>query len=161
MTFREFLGPSRNIRELSGTSKISGTFREPSGLSRIFLELPEPSWNFRDLLGPSGIFHDLSGPSRNSRDLKTYIKNNSGPSTVPCGRPLLTSAKEDDVPSTKTVCFRSSRKLRIHAMSLPLSPFGPCGQSLSRYRSQTFIMRRFPCPPAKLLLYRGLSHNVM
>ena len=34
-----------------------------------------------------------------------YITNSSGPSTVPCGMPLITFSREDGFPSTATLCF--------------------------------------------------------
>ena len=48
MTFNEFLGPSRKIRELPGTS---GTFHDLQGTTVTFQEHPGTSKNFRDLPG--------------------------------------------------------------------------------------------------------------
>ena len=51
-----------------------------------------------------------------------YVKNNKGPSTVPCGIPDNTSSLYDFIPSSTSCCFLFERKYLIHALVCPRMP---------------------------------------
>ena len=51
-----------------------------------------------------------------------YIRNSSGPRTVPWGTPDVTGLESDDIPSKTTVCSRSVRKDEIHPRVVPVTP---------------------------------------
>ena len=51
-----------------------------------------------------------------------WTRNRMGPSTEPCGTPLVTSDSLEKHPSTGTVCLRFERKLFMHLSSFPVMP---------------------------------------
>ena len=68
------------------------------------------------------LYNKLSSEKRQTSDSMwlgmslMYVKNNKGPSTVPCGTPDNTSSLSDFVPSSTTCCFLFERKDLIHAL---------------------------------------------
>ena len=53
----------------------------------------------------------------------TKITKRSGPSTLPCGIPLVTGAHAECVPLMTTLCWRLLRKSRIHFSAFPFIPW--------------------------------------
>ena len=51
-----------------------------------------------------------------------YIRNSSGPRTVPWDTPDVTGLASDDIPPKTTVCSRSVRKAEIHPRVVPITP---------------------------------------
>ena len=74
------------------------------------------------------VYNKLSSAKRRMSDSVwlgmslMYVKNNKGPSTVPCGTPDNTSSLSDFVPSITTCCFLFERKDLIHALVRPRMP---------------------------------------
>ena len=51
-----------------------------------------------------------------------YSRKSSGPKTLPCGTPEVTSVVVEDLPSTSTYCARALRKAEIHLVTVGFIP---------------------------------------
>ena len=52
-----------------------------------------------------------------------YFKNRIGPSTDPCGTPLMTGAHSEKLSLNTTLCFLSVKNEVIHSRVFPLIPY--------------------------------------
>ena len=67
-------------------------------------------------------WHLVDGCRTDKRPLM-YRRNRSGPSTVPCGTPEVTSELEENCPSMITLCVCPRRNDSIYVRMLPLMPY--------------------------------------
>ena len=65
----------------------------------------------------------FTSPFSTSGKSFTNKTKRTGPSTEPCGIPLVISHHDDSTPFTNTLCFLPVKKSSIHASNLPLIPY--------------------------------------
>ena len=76
------------------------------------------------------LYSTQSSANRRTCELRAALgrslikaRNNSGPSTVPCGTPESTCTQSEDSPSTTTLCRLFTRKASIQEWVLPRTPY--------------------------------------
>ena len=107
----------------------------------------------------------LTSPSMESGRSLMNIRNRIGPSMLPCGIPLTTSAHVDLPPLTITLCFLPVRKLSIQRNNLPRIPYASaffrrrwCGTLSKALWKSRYTMSILP-PSSSMLLQISIISN--